>query len=623
MKHGKNSIDKFLSINSQREFMEQPTNWYKDFTLPEAQSLTKHLEQLSPSKHVFRLGLIHTYTSDLLDPWFNFHAAIQGIDLCTYHAPYGMNIMESQTNSGLFNHNPDLTLFLLTQEDLHPEFVTSFPDLNNEHKASIIEETVKYVLGILTKFRSNIPGQIVLTILPRIQPVALGLYDAQTSHSENVWWTSLKEAIASELADKIESSMFLDMDQVLIELGRSQFFDLRFWYTSRFPFTTQAANEFAKRVLSLATISKFPKAKVIVLDADNTMWGGIIGEDGINGIALGPEYPGNTYVDFQRRILDYQKRGFILAICSKNNSDEVMDVLENHPHQVLRTHHFATKRINWLPKHENIISISEELNLGMDSFIFVDDSAHECAAVRSQLPQVQVIQTPSKPVDIPSCLEQVSRLEILSLTKEDLQKTQLYAQEIQRRNLQDSISTSGGSIDAYLTSLEMKMNICFDAKEHISRLAQLTQKTNQFNLTTRRYDEKQLMHFIESEHLLVCSFSLKDIFGDSGIVGLAIFKNTHLHETEIDTFLMSCRVIGRQAESAFLLSILDHLASNGITNIVASYSKTAKNSLVENFYKDHGFTLEEDGLYRRNLIESPLDMDQLPPIDIFHNRMNS
>ena len=174
--------------------------------------------------------------------------------------------------------------------------------------------------------------------------------------------------------------------------------------------------------MDLGVVLKFPKAKVIVLDADNTLWGGIIGEDGIDGIALGSDYPGNAFLQFQRRLLDYQQRGFILALCSKNNAADVDQVLKQHPHQLLRDEHFAARRVNWLPKPDNLVSLAEELNLGLDSFIFVDDSDHECAAVRQRLPQVEVVRTPSRPIDIPGCLEHVSRLEVLSLTAEDMVK---------------------------------------------------------------------------------------------------------------------------------------------------------------------------------------------------------
>ena len=284
---------------------------------------------------------------------------------------------------------------------------------------------------------------------------------------------------------------------------------------------------------------------------------------------------------------------------------------------MLRKHHFAAERINWLPKHENLLSLSDELNLGLDSFIFVDDSSHECDMIRTQLPQVEVIQTPSKPVEIPRCLDQINRLEILSLTEEDALKTQLYAQEKQRKQFRQNADAVGGDLSSYLASLKMHMHIEIDSTKNIARLAQLTQKTNQFNLTTRRYSEQQVSDFVESKEWIVSSFSLNDIFGNSGIVGLAIFRKLSDKAIEIDNFLMSCRVIGRSAESAFLYAMLDYFATIGIMQFTACYIPTQKNNLVADFYMKHGFIeTNQQGCYIRNLSTSPMDKNQFPPVEI-------
>src|SRR5690606_9394114 len=223
----------------------------------------------------------------------------------------------------------------------------------------------------------------------------------------------------------------------------------------------------------------------------------------------------------------------------------------------------------WLPKVDNLVALSEELNLGLDSFIFVDDSSHECDIIRNRLPQIEVIQTPSKPIDIPMCLEQGARLEILSLTEEDALKTKLYAQEKQRKQLKQDANALGGDLNSYLASLKMKMHIEIDSRKNIARLAQLTQKTNQFNVTTRRYSEQQILDFIESNTWTVSSFTLSDIFGNSGIVGLALFHKLTNKTIDIDNFLMSCRVIGRSAESAFLYAMLEYFTRIGITQVTA------------------------------------------------------
>ena len=596
-------IEQLMQISSRRDFQEKPNNWSENLTLPEAQKLTRHLQALEPTKYKLKLGIIHTYTSDLLAPWLEFHAAIEGIDLTTYHAPYGMNLMEAQLGSALADLEPDLTLFMLRREDLHPELNLPIAGLTKEQQGSLLEEAILHLSDILSPFRKNITGRLLLTILPNQLGPGLGLYDIQSARSEAAWWASFKKAATELINTKLESTLFIDLDELLSELGRNDFFDLRFWYTASFPFKPKAANEFCRQLIGLANITLIPKAKVLVLDADNTLWGGVIGEDGLHGISLGPDYPGNTYVDFQRRILDYQERGFILAMCSKNNEHDVFEVLRDHPHQIIRESHFSALRINWKPKHENLISLAEELNLGLDSFIFVDDSDYECGIVRRELPQVQVIQIPSKPTEIPSCLEYLSRLEILNLTQEDQNKTRMYSEERQRRTLQKETHEDG--IEKYLASLNMEMEIELNSPNRISRLAQLTQKTNQFNLTTRRYSEQQIQEFIDDKNWLVACFNLTDIFGDSGVVGLALIHNQNTKNVKIDTLLMSCRVIGRNAESAFIEGLLEHLANKGVISVSAEYIPSLKNALVAEFYIKHQFTELKNHQYTRSLKENP------------------
>ncbi|MBP9804355.1 MAG: HAD-IIIC family phosphatase [Candidatus Accumulibacter sp.] len=585
-------------------------------SLPEAQKLVSHLEALEPPAHRLRLGIVHSYTSQLMDPWLSLAAAIQGLELQTYHAPYGVTVQEAKENSGLLTFAPDITLLLLQREDLHPDLAKPLARLGTGEQDELRAEVLGRLAGLIGQFRKHKVGQIVLSLLPAIHAPGLGIFDVQSDRSESAWWSRLKVDIGRLLGDSGQASLILDTDEVVQEIGRANFFDRRLWYSARFPFTPVAAREIARRIVALGVLIKLPKAKVIVLDADNTLWGGIIGEDGMAGIALGPDYPGNTFVDFQRRLLDYQQRGFILALCSKNNAGDLDQVLKEHPHQLLRDEHFAARRVNWQSKADNLISLAEELNLGLDSFLFVDDSDHECAAVRQRLPQVEVIQTPSRAIDIPRCLEHVARLEVLSLTAEDLVKTEMYAQERRRRELKDHVEKDGADIDEYLASLKMKMQVSFDNSTHLARLAQLTQKTNQFNLTTRRYNEHQMQKFIAASDWLVADFSLVDIFGHSGVAGLAIVHFTDTQQAELDTFLLSCRVIGREAERAFLHFLLGQLSARGVKAVVADYLPTAKNELVKSFLPEQGFAACPDGRYRWNLGDTPPQPETAFPITV-------
>jgi FkbH-like protein len=610
------AFDDLLAVATRGELRCILSNSHLSLTLPEALRLAESAQSLEPAALPLRLGIVHTYTSNLLDPWLELAGALQGLKLETYHAPYGFTFQEAQAGSGLVAHAPDLTLIMLRREDLHPDLARQGTGQDVPDRERLGKEVIERLLGMLCSLRAHKIGQIVVTILPSLRAPALGIYDAQAETPEAAWWAGLKAEIGRSLRESVRSSLFLDLDALMEETGREGFFDRRYWYSAQFPFTAVAAREFARRVISVGAVMKLPKAKVIVLDADNTLWGGIIGEDGLNGIALGPEYPGNAYVEFQKRLVEFQRRGFILALCSKNNPADVEQVFKEHPHQVLRENDFAAQRVNWLPKPDNLASLAEELNLGLDSIIFVDDSDHECGIIRHRFPQVEVVQTPTRPVDIPTCLDQVARLEVLSLTAEDLGKTELYAQERRRRELSATVERGGGGVSDYLSRLEISMKIRINDGQNVTRLAQLTQKTNQFNLTTRRYSEQQMQEFILAPDWLIACFSLSDVFGDSGVVGLAMFHRVAAERAVLDTFLMSCRVIGREAEAAFLQALLRHLVAEGATEVVADFKPTSKNDLAKSFLSEQGFEKGEEGRYRRDLRSHPPKPESAFPIAI-------
>ncbi len=576
--------------------------------------------ELAPATATLRLGIVHTYTSDLLDPWFGLAAALQRLQVEVYHAPYGLALQEAAPDSALVTHRPDITLLLLRREDLHPALAAPLAGLSAQAQATLRAQALQRLQDITTLFRAQPLGHLVLTLLPGLSGPALGLYDAQFERGEAAWWSALKTEAAGWMREQLPSSLFLDLDEVQAQVGRAGFFDRRYWYSASFPFAAPAARELARRVVAVGVALRAPKAKVIVLDADNTLWGGIVGEDGLQGIALGPEYPGKVYLDFQRRLLDYRQRGFVLAMCSKNNEADVLEVLREHPHQVLRESHFAARRVNWEPKPDNLESLARELNLGLESFVFVDDSDHECAAVRHRLPQVEVVQVPKRALDVPLTLDAVARLEVLVLTDEDLAKSQLYEQERQRRALSEDLARGGGAAADYLARLEMRMTVRLDAVAHIARLSQLSGKTNQFNLTTRRYSEHEMREFMARDDVLVADFSLADAFGDSGVVGLAIWRRPAADLAELDTFLMSCRVIGREAESAFLHAQLRHLQAQGVRRVRASYLPTAKNALVKDFLPAQGFEATEaagaGGSYLLEFEHSPPRPESAFPIAV-------
>jgi len=326
-------------------------------------------------------------------------------------------------------------------------------------------------------------------------------------------------------------------------------------------------------------------AKALVVDLDNTLWGGVIGEEGFNGIQLGPEYPGAAYVMLQRAILDLHRRGVILAVCSKNNAAEAMEAIQNHPHMLLRPEHFAAFRINWQDKASNLREIAAELNIGVDSLAFLDDNPSEREWIRTQLPAVSVIDLPDDVLGYAAALRECPIFERVTLLEEDRERGRHYTEQRLRGELQQSAN----SLEEFYTALRMVVRIGPATDVDCARVAQLTQKTNQFNLTTRRYSEPQIRAMMEDPAWRLYALRASDRFGDSGLVGVALVRRNAV-DWEIDTLLVSCRVIGRTIETALLAFLCDAARRDGAARVCGWYFPTKKNAPAKDFYSSHGFT---------------------------------
>lgn len=383
----------------------------------------------------------------------------------------------------------------------------------------------------------------------------------------------------------------LELDRYLRTIGRAEGWDSRFWYMSRAPWRSRLlsllAEDIAKHAWALAGRTK----KVLVLDCDNTLWGGVVGEEGLDGIRLSAhEYPGNVFHDVQKQALALHAKGVLLALCTKNNEADVLEVLERHPSCLLKQEHLAAREINWRNKVDNLQAIARRLNLGLDSLVFVDDSPYECELVRELLPEVTVLQVPTRLHEYPDLLPAADPFYAPSLTVEDRERTRLYRVEAERQELRERST----DLKSYLLSLRLEAAVHRARDEELPRVAQLTQKTNQWNVTTRRYSEGELRALVASPEHSVYVLHARDRFGDLGLTNVLIARRDESGAHEIDTLLMSCRVIERGLEHAFLLHCLDDLASRtGADRFKAAYRRTLKNVLVEGFWESVGFEVVE------------------------------
>jgi FkbH-like protein len=399
----------------------------------------------------------------------------------------------------------------------------------------------------------------------------------------------LGENLNKALSTSVSSTQVpVDIDSVFSKIGIDYCRDLRHFHSSKTLYTIDFFRKYTETILPAFQAVNGKTKKVLVLDCDNTLWGGIIGEDGETGIQMSDATAkGKIFKEIQTILLGMQKDGVLLALCSKNNEEDVNRILNDHPDILITDKHIVSKKINWQDKASNIAEMAGELNLGLDSFVFIDDSDFEVGLVRQELPMVEVVQVPVNLSEYPLLLKELKMLFFsLTNTDEDKNKTNLYLQERKRK---DQLKVHD-SIDDYLASLGLSLKILWNQETSAPRVSQMTQKTNQFNLTTQRYTESDILRFFSDSNYMIAVFSVSDNYGDYGFTGVCIIHVVDAHAT-IDSLLMSCRVIGRNIEYAFFDQIIKRLSRNNIKIIHANYLKTAKNNQVESFYDKLGFKI--------------------------------
>ena len=392
------------------------------------------------------------------------------------------------------------------------------------------------------------------------------------------------------LAEQQPNIKVVRTEDFLSNYKREEWTDWKYYFISQAALNPRLAGDFrkwfARRKAEVAGVRK----KCLVLDLDNTLWGGVLGEDGPEGILIGGDYPGKAFLYFQEAIAQLGREGIILTICSKNNEADVEEAWAKNPYIVLKADQIAARRINWQDKATNLRELAAELNIGLDSFVFVDDNPTERELIRQMLPEVAVPDFPAQPYELPAFFKSLvdNYFAAYQLTSEDLKKTAQYKANAQRAGEQRKFA----NFDDYLRSLDIAIDIQAADAFNIPRIAQMSQKTNQFNLTTRRYTEADI-HALLDDGCSVWCFGVSDRFGDSGITGELIARISGA-KADIDTLLLSCRILGKGIEEAFLFSLLNLLRSRGVSEVSATYIPTLKNGQTRDFFERMGFTCVEE-----------------------------
>lgn len=388
-----------------------------------------------------------------------------------------------------------------------------------------------------------------------------------------------------------------DLNAWQLAIGIEQSHDVVKALVYRQPYTTRFWHAMGGHVADIVLRLSRPAPKCVVLDCDNTLWGGVVGEEGVGGIALGSAFPGSGFQDFQKVLRSLKDRGVLLAVASKNNRQEVDDVFSQHDDMVLRAEDIAVWRVNWNAKSQSLREIAAELNIGVDSLVMIDDSSYELAEIANEVPEVHLLQVPEEVGLLPDLIATSGLFRNMTVSAEDRSRTDMMRQESARRDAADAMSR-----EEFLASLRLVMDYIHVGDEHVGRVAQLTNKTNQFNLTTIRRTEADVRALLASDDHLVRAIRVADKFGDYGLVGVAIV-DTAAEDWTLDTFLMSCRVLSRGIETAFLASLAEEAVSHGAKHLVGRYAPTAKNGLVRDLYPQHGFHEVAPGEYRAEVAD--------------------
>ena len=430
----------------------------------------------------------------------------------------------------------------------------------------------------------------LLGVLPSVVPVVALTMVCTYSANPVVGNSELAQAVADYNAMLLRESAnrtnlkVVDFAAFTSQYPANELMDWKFYFMGQMALNPKLAKDFGHWWTRQLDSIALKRKKCLVLDLDNTLWGGVLGEEGTDGIKIGGAYPGSAYLFFQQVLLSLQQSGVVLTVCSKNNEADVLACWQNNPNLMLRQEHFVATRINWDDKATNIRSLAAELNIGLDSMVFVDDNPSERELVRQILPEVTVPEFPQQPYQLPEFARKLveAYFSVYAVTTEDMDKTAQYRANAQRAEAQRGYA----DYDSYLTSLDLQLTIEPANAHTVARVAQMTQKTNQFNLTTHRYTEADIANFIlQGGH--VWTLGVADRFGNSGITGCLM-----LTDNRIDSLLLSCRVLGKGIEKAFVRWVLAALKAEGMRTVQADYVATAKNQQAANFYESLGFMLE-------------------------------
>jgi FkbH-like protein len=563
-------------------------------------------KSLGPLKP-FRLAVLSNSTIDLVVPALVASAARHGIDLEIVQPSYDQVAQEALTPDSKVNSSkPDAVLFALDYRALPLKLSLG----DSETSIATQQGAIGYLQALRNGIKANSNAVCIFQNFAPPPETLFGSLDRALPGTMR----SLLDGVNRELAEFVLGSgdVLLDVAGLAETVGLADWHNPQLWNMAKFSFSDELIPLYADHVARTIAALRGKSGKVLILDLDNTVWGGVIGDDGLEGIQIAQgDARGEAHLAVQRLALDLRQRGIVLAVSSKNTDEVAREPFEKHPEMLLKLEHIAVFQANWNDKATNIQAIAEELSLGFDSLVFLDDNPVERGLVRELLPQVSVPELPEDPAYYARTLMAGGYFEAVTFAAEDLKRAGFYQDNAKRASLQKQV----GGLDAYLASLDMTITFQpFDATGR-ARIVQLINKSNQYNLTTRRYTDPEVATAEDDPEVFTLQVRLVDVFGDNGMISVVICRPGKADSWEIDTWLMSCRVLGRRVEHMVLREVLDHARAAGIHKLSGTYLPTDRNKLVVDHYENLGFTkVEEDasGVTRWEMSVADADPERAP-----------
>lgn len=555
----------------------------------------------------FRVGILSSFTINMVHDPLIAHGLTEGLAVDIYQAGYDQYHQEILSpDSGLYLYEPDAIVLAVDERRWAPEIYDAYLTDGIASHAEVAETVIDRVRDLVATLRRHSGAPVLLHALSYPRHPSLGVLDSTSEIGQRHLIARINDGLA-ELARDTGAIYLIDVDAIILTVGYDKWYDSRLDFFARSPIARPAFDTLARYYLRyLRALSGYTR-KCLVVDLDNTLWGGIVGEDGVQGVQVGSDYPGNAFVAFQRTVRALRDRGIVLAIASKNNPEDAEAVFTDNPGMAMTLDDFSARELHWEPKSLSIARIAEKLNLGLRHMVFADDNPAECAEVEQALPAVTVIRLPAQPEKMVDALLSDGLFDALQFSNEDTRRTELYRQ----RNAAEKLRSEVSSPENYYRSLEMKLHLTNVTANNLARASQMTQKTTQFNTTTRIYSEAELDALRRDANWQTMTMRVIDKFGDNGIVGLMLARRDSAHY-HIDTMLMSCRVINRGIETAMLRWLTNRGRTQGMSAIEGWILPTKRNVPVRDLFERHRFEIAEkcgdSVLWRLNL--SKVEIEQ-------------